>query len=213
MVSRSLCKTSGLIFCNQQLMPATRQWSSKLVVEPHCSCGPESTPSDLTGYWRGLPPLWRPRKVRHFRQAGRLNPMRGSMQMILLTTWSGYLAKWTLPSHPGVSPMWNSLARNSSRSFSDPSASCQPEQALEELRLNMIEHHNQPVGRWPNMKFEVFELPVGRDKQKTRKTPYRFKIAGSRSPDPTIHSHDGLYICVQTVGCQNFCNWTFKCIF
>ena len=111
-------------------MPATRQWSSKLVVEPHCSCGPESTPSDPTGYWRGLPPLWRPRKVRHFRHAGRLYPMRGSMQMILLTTWSGYLAKWTLPSHPGVSPMWNSLARNSSRSFSDPSASCQPEQAL-----------------------------------------------------------------------------------
>ena len=22
-------------------------------------------------------------------------------------------------------------------------------------------------------------------------------------------SHDGLYICVQTVGCQNFCTWTF----
>ena len=93
--------------------------------------------SDLTGCWRGLPPLWRPLKVRHFRQAGRLYPMRGSMQMILLTTWSGYLAKWTLPSHPGVSPMWNSLARNSSRSFSDPTASCQPEQALEELRLNI----------------------------------------------------------------------------
>ena len=37
MVSRSLCKTSGLIFCNQQLMPANRQWSSKLVVEPQCS--------------------------------------------------------------------------------------------------------------------------------------------------------------------------------
>ena len=27
MVSRSLCKTSGLIFCNQQLMPATRLYN------------------------------------------------------------------------------------------------------------------------------------------------------------------------------------------
>ena len=24
-------------------------------------------------------------------------------------------------------------------------------------------------------------------------------------------SHDGLYICVQTVGCQNFCTWALKC--
>ena len=35
MVFRGLCKAS------EQLMPATRQWSSKLMVEPHCSCGPE----------------------------------------------------------------------------------------------------------------------------------------------------------------------------
>ena len=34
MVSRNLCKTSGLIYGNQQLMSASRHWASKLVVEP-----------------------------------------------------------------------------------------------------------------------------------------------------------------------------------
>ena len=69
-----------------------------------------------------------PCKLFHFQQAGRS-----------FTTWSGYLAKWTLPSHPGVSPAPNSLSRNSSLYFSHPTASCQPEQALEKLRLNQEE--------------------------------------------------------------------------
>ena len=74
------------------------------VVEPQCLCGPESTPFDFLHVVReGCHQCGAYAKFVTSSKPADYNPVHGSMQMILLTTWSWIPSKMDIPSHPGVS--------------------------------------------------------------------------------------------------------------
>ena len=128
-VSRSLCKTLGQDHTIKQLKPTIRQWS------------PNWRWSHSHGPW--FPPLltadklwlkvedWVPPRVTSCTAAAR--GTQKYMNRIIDTgcPQPSWVKSCKKPSRKVIS--W--------RTFSVPTASCQPEQALEELHPTMIEHH------------------------------------------------------------------------